>query len=57
MKIEKDNIYWYFKNNLVCEVRIIEKVSDEFGFYYTETPFGNMWIHKSKLHERKTNQQ
>jgi V8-like Glu-specific endopeptidase len=57
MKIEKGNIYWYFANDLVCEVRIIDNHSDNKGFWHVETPFETMWIHESKLHERKTNQQ
>lgn len=57
MKIEKDNIYWYFEKELVCEVRILSNDMDNKGYYPVQTPFGNMWIHKSKLHERKTNQQ
>lgn len=47
----KHNIYHYFANDLVCEVRI---VGDNDGKHWkVKTPFGEMWLSESRLHERK----
>jgi hypothetical protein len=52
MKIEKHNIYWYFNNDLICEVRILS--DDSFnGQRRIQTPFGIKWVSELKLHERK----